>query len=234
MTVLVTGSARRIGRAVSCALAACGWRVLVHSRVAGDADAAALAAEIGGVALAADLSAPGGAEVLFASALAVAPDLDAVVNNAAVFDSAAELPAERSALLEAVNLEAPCVLTRLLGARLASRGVSGAVVNLLDSRVLRANVPRTPYAMSKAGLLRATRSLAAELAPWVRVNAVAPGPVLPPVKGGSEKGGGVLLSRRPTPEDVAAAVSYLLSATSVTGAVLPVDAGQSLLEVNHA
>ena len=118
MTVLVTGGARRIGRAIVNALAAGGWRVLVHSRLPGDQDAEALAREVGGVALSADLSDPLGPARLFNAAVEAAPDISALVNNAAVFSAEDELSADALAEMESVNVEAPRKLTTMLAMRL--------------------------------------------------------------------------------------------------------------------
>ena len=207
-TVLVTGGVKRLGKVIAAALRADGWRVLVSShRVNAGAD------------LVTDLATPSGPAKLYAAALAAAPDLCAIVNNAALFDG-------DDATLEAVNLVAPRKLTTLLAGR--EDGVS-SVVNILDSRTLGpAESGDSPYVRTKRALLADTRKLAALFAQSLRVNAVAPGPVLPP-EGRHEPSGEMLLDRRPTPEDVAAAVVYLLSAESVTGVVLPVDAGQHLL-----
>ena len=207
-TVLVTGGVKRLGKVIAEALRADGWRVLVSShRVDAGAD------------FVADLSEPSGPAKLYAAALAAEPDLCAVVNNAALFDGDA-------ATLEAVNLIAPRKLTTLLAGR--EDGVS-SVVNILDSRTLgSAESEDSPYVRTKRALLADTRKFAALFAQTLRVNAVAPGPVLPP-EGRHEPAGEMLLDRRPTPEDVAAAVVYLLSAESVTGVVIPVDAGQHLL-----
>ena len=233
-TVLVTGGARRIGRAISKALAAAGWRVIVHARAAGDPDALALAEEIGGRAVFADLAEPLGPARLFNAVCAAEPGMCALVNNAAVFSPAEALPPEEEARLMAVNAAAPEKLMTMLGLRLMTNDEkgpglprSGAAVNILDSRIL-ASPPSTPYARSKAALLEAQRKVAMNFASVMRVNGVAPGPVLAPT-GAHEKAGETLLDARPTPEDVAGAVVYLLSAKSVTGAVLPVDSGQSLL-----
>lgn len=207
-TVLVTGGTRRIGKAIAESLRTAGWRVLVSSH---RADA--------GADFIADLTDSSGAVRLYAAALAVAPDLCAIVNNAALFDG-------ESAELEAVNLIAPRKLTTLLAGR---EGVRGAVVNILDSRTLGSAEPTdTAYVRTKRELWSDTRKFAALFAQTLRVNAVAPGPVLPP-EGRHEPSGDMLLDRRPTPEDVAAAVAYLLGAEAVTGAVIPVDAGQHLL-----
>lgn len=220
-SVLVTGGARRIGLAICEALSARGWRVLAHSR---DSDNP----------LRADFLRPDGADRLFAAAVAQAPDLCAVVNNAAVFSTAAELPPREAATMRAVNVEAPVRLAELLAARLAARQATGAAVNLLDTRVVGGATCRQkrlgPYAASKLELARATVAQARSLAPTLRVNGVAPGPVLPPADAAnSEKGGPILLPRRPTPADVAAAVAFLLEIESVTGQILAVDSGQCLL-----
>lgn len=215
-SVLVTGGARRIGLAICEALASRGWRVLAHSRTPGNP-------------LHADFRELGAAEWLFAAALAQAPDLCAIVNSAAVFSTATELPADAAAALQAVNVTVPVRLAELLASHLASRNAVGAVVNLLDTRILKGIAP-TPYATSKLALARATVAQARSLAPTLRVNGVAPGPVLPPADAAnSEKGGAILLPCRPTPADVAAAVAFLLEAEAVTGQILAVDSGQCLL-----
>lgn len=210
-TVLVTGGTLRLGGAIADAFRAAGWRVAASShRPEAGAD------------IVADLSAESGADRLYEAAL----DLfgrppDALVNNAALF-------AGPDARLEAVNLRAPVRLTELMAAR-GSAG-PGAVVNLLDSQVF------WPVAAGESFYLGCKRRLRAEtvrsardFASTLRVNAVAPGPVLVPV-GMHVSAGATLLSRRPTPEDVASAVLYLAEAASVTGVVIPVDAGQHLAE----
>ena len=211
-TVLVTGGARRLGKAIADALRARGWNVIVASRNSPDP------------AFAVDLAEPDGPARLFAAARAVAPDLCAVVNNAGLFSHDAELPPDVEARLRAVNVDAPRVLTDLL----AAHG-GGAVVNIVDCRALStARDDDTPYLRTKRELLDAARADALRLAGRVRVNAVAPGPVLPP-EHCHERAGATPLGRRPAPQEVADAVAYLLSAESTTGAVIPVDGGQSLL-----
>ena len=214
-SVLVTGGARRIGRAICEELSARGWRVLVHFRAPDNP-------------LRADFAEDGSADRLFAAALRTAPDLCAVVNNASVFSTASDMPPDKAAAVHAVNVTAPMRLAELLAAHLAARHAAGAVVNLLDTRILK-GLADTPYAASKLALARATLAQARSLAPVLRVNGVAPGPVLPPTDPACrEKGGAILLSRRPKPLDVAAAVAFLLEAETVTGQVLAIDSGQSL------
>ena len=208
----MTGGARRLGKAIADALRARGWNVVAASRTSPDA------------AFAVDLAEPDGPARLFAAVTAAAPDLCAVVNNAGVFSHDAELAPDEAARLRAVNVDAPRALTELL----AAHG-GGAVVNVLDCRALgQVAGGNTPYLRTKRELLAATRADALRLAGRVRVNAVAPGPVLPP-EACHERAGATPLGRHPTPREVADAVAYLLSAESTTGAVIPVDGGQSLL-----
>ncbi|MDY5596453.1 MAG: SDR family oxidoreductase [Kiritimatiellia bacterium] len=208
-TVLVTGGVRRLGKSIADALRADGWNVLVSSH-----------RDVDGADIRADLSLPEGPARLYAEALAAAPDLCAIVNNAALFRG-------DDATMEALNLIAPRKLTILLAGREGAGLCS--VVNILDSKVLGpASDHDTPYERTKRGLLADTRRFAAMFAQSLRVNAVAPGPILPP-DGIHEPSGEMLLDARPTPQDVADAVSYLLSAKSVTGTVIPVDSGQHLV-----
>ena len=213
-SVLVTGGTVRLGQAIAARLRADGWRVITSSH---RADA--------GADIVADLAEPMGPARLYASALKLLDGLppDALVNNAALF-------AGDAAAITAVNLDAPKKLTMLMAGR--ETGV-GAVVNILDAGVLGCRqLPSAAgegYLESKRELQAFTRAGAATFAATLRVNGVAPGPVLVPV-GVHEKAGETLLDRRPTPDDVAAAVAYLLGAEAVTGVVLPVDAGQHLAE----
>ena len=202
-SVLVTGGTTRLGKEIAEYLRADGWRVLTSSH---RADA--------GADLVADLSEPLGAARLYAEALAALDGQppDALVNNAALF-------ADDEQVLRAVNLEAPKKLTMLMAGRETGRG---AVVNILDCRA-REGV----YGETKQVLAEYTRKAAVMFAETLRVNAVAPGPVLPP-KDLHEPAGETLVGR-PRPEDVAAAVSFLLEAKSTTGAIIPVDGGQGLL-----
>lgn len=219
-SVLVTGGAKRIGAAICAALRARGWNVLVHSRAASSP-------------FCADLAEPLGAARLFQKACDAAPDLCAIVNNAAVFSTACELPDADAARMMRVNAEAPEKLSTLLGLRLMEHApYEGAVVDILDTRILRlaADAMPTPYERSKMALRDSMMNTAGLFGSCLRVNAVAPGPVLAPADAANrEKGGEVLLNHRPSPEDVADAVAFLLEAHSVTGQILAVDSGQSIL-----
>ena len=212
-SVLITGGTVRLGKAIAERLRAEGWRVITSSH---RADA--------GADIVADLAEPMGAAKLYAAALQLlgGNPPDALVNNAALFVGDA-------AAIAAVNLEAPKKLTMMMAGR--EVGV-GAVVNILDSKVLGSDRLQSAavdgYREAKRSLLAFTRSSAATFAATLRVNGVAPGPVLAPTEV-HEKAGEMLLDRRPTPDDVAAAVSYLLNAEAVTGVVLPVDSGQHLM-----
>ena len=223
-SVLITGGTVRLGKAIAERLRADGWRVLTSSH---RADA--------GADIVADLSEPMGAAKLYAAALQILGGRppDALVNNAALFTG-------DDAAIAAVNFEAPKKLTMMMAGR--EEGV-GAVVNVLDaaascssdssnssdaSRSGNSSQASPGYRETKRDLGAFTLSSAMMFAATLRVNGVAPGPVLAPT-GVHEKAGETLLDRRPTPEDVAAAVAYLLGAEAVTGTVIPVDAGQHLV-----
>ena len=212
-SVLVTGGTVRLGKAIAERLRAEGWRVITSSH---RADA--------GADIVADLAEPMGAAKLYAAALQMLGGTppDALVNNAALFTG-------DDAAIAAVNLEAPKKLTMLMAGRETGMG---AVVNVLDAKALdgarQQSTAADSYRNAKRELAAFTRSSAATFAATLRVNGVAPGPVMAPTNV-HEKAGEMLLDRRPTADDVAAAVSYLLSAEATTGAIIPVDAGQHLV-----
>jgi pteridine reductase len=243
---LVTGAGHRVGRALAERLAAAGAGVVVHygsSRTAAEETAAALrtAHNVPVWALGADLADPSAIAGLFAAVEEQCGRLDLLVNSAALFESAALESIDAAAWdrVQAVNLRAPHLCTRsalrLLRAAAAKRGGTSAVINLADQSGV---VPWRGYAhhgASKAGLLHWTRTAALELAPAVRVNAVVPGALLPPpgMEADSEAwrrlGRRLPLGRTGEPRDAADAVLYLAAAEFVTGTVLFVDGGESLL-----
>ena len=236
-TALITGAALRLGKAIAHALASAGWNIAVHARrstAQAEALCADLAASCGVRAwpVTGDLGTADGPDAVFDAALSCAGQIDALVNNAAIFERQ-PLAAATAADFERhwrINTLAPILLTQRLARHVAERGTHGAVVNLLDQRIARPAADATPYLLSKATLETFTRSAALGLAPAVRVNAVAPGAVLLPTNAAaSEPAGAFPLAARPSPEAIADAVRYLLDAGAVTGQTLFVDSGQHLL-----
>lgn len=233
---LVTGGAVRIGRAISLALAAAGYDLVIHTRRPGPA-AEAACAEIearGGRAhlLHADLSDADAVAGLL-PACAAFGTLRLLVNNASEFhpDAAGALVLGLWDRHFAVNLRAPVFLAEAFAAQLPADR-TGVVVNLIDQRVLKPTPHYLSYSLTKQGLWAATRLLAQGLAPRVRVNAVAPGPTLANIRQSPEdfarQGAAVPLGRGPRPEEIAEAVLFLARAESITGQLLTVDGGQHL------
>jgi NAD(P)-dependent dehydrogenase (short-subunit alcohol dehydrogenase family) len=235
---LVTGGAKRIGRAITLALADAGYGVVVHARRA-DADAQALVAGLAGrgvrAAVAeADLADAGEVASLIDRAVAVARSpLSVLVNCAAEFadDAVGSLGPAQWDRHFAVNLRAPVFLAQAFAAQVPT-GRDACIVNITDQRV-RKKVPRQfSYTLSKCALDAATTLLAQALAPRVRVNAVAPGPTLPSPRQDAAafaaQAAALPLAHGMRPEDIAAAVLYLVSATGVTGETIAVDGGQHI------
>lgn len=235
-TVLITGAARRIGRAIAQWAADHAWRVILHANRSGEEardfgqslirDGAEVYIVRG------DLSEPDGARKVFDQALAVAERVDAVVNNAARFARVPLSEADEAAFetMWRVNTLAPIALTQCLYRHLRDRRSFGCAVNLLDRRIASPSVGAMPYLLSKKALEAFTVSGAKELAPVLRVNGVAPGAVLlPESPEGREPAGEFPVGMRPTPDDVAEAVGYLLTAEAVTGQIIYVDGGQHLV-----
>ena len=231
---LITGAGRRIGRAITLALARAGYAVVLNSH-SSRVEAEKLAAEIvaaGGraVVVLADLADREAVSGLIAAANAFGP-LTLLVNNASEFESdeIGNLDRAKFERAMAVNLTAPLFLSQAFAAQ-APAGAS--IVNIVDQRVLKPTPLFFSYALSKAALHDATTMLAQALAPKVRVNAVAPGPTLPSPRQSQEQfaaqAATVPLGRGPSPDEIAAAVLYLAKARSVTGVTIAVDGGQHL------
>lgn len=233
-TALITGGARRIGASITRALHEAGLNVVIHchrSIAAAEVLATALnrtrpaSARI----VSEDLRPVEGAERLMTQA----GPLDALINNASAFfpTPLAEASAAQWDELVATNLRAPFFLARAAAATLRSRG--GCIVNISDIHAQRPLRAHAIYSVSKAGLDMLTLSLAKEMAPEVRVNGVAPGAVMWPEQMDPVLQQRILshtmLKRAGTPEDVAAAVRFLvLEAPYVTGQILSVDGGRTL------
>jgi len=232
-TALVTGGARRIGRAICLALAKRGVRVAIHCK-SSEAEARDLAEQCPqGLVLRADLADPAERARLVPQAAEKLGRLDFLVNNASVYErvplAGIDEPAWERAL--AINLTAPFFLARDAGLRMRAAG-GGAIVNVTDWATERPYAFHLPYFAAKAGLEAATRGLARALAPEVRVNAVAPGPILLPDGTGEDIAAAVTaktpLGRLGGAEAVASAVIFLLGHDFMTGETVRVDGGRSL------
>jgi len=234
---LVTGAARRVGRAIALRLSAAGCHVAVHYRRseqdALDAVAACRSCGVSAEAFRADLADVAAARGLVASVLGRFGRLDVLVNNASFFEPMTldTFSVEEWERTLRVNLTAPLVLTQ--AARAALEEAGGRVVNLCDAGAHRAWPDYLAYVVSKAALESLTRVLARALAPRVNVVGIAPGVAAWPehytesVR--AEMTARIPLRRAGTPEDMAAAVHYVLrDGDYVTGAILPVDGGQYL------
>lgn len=232
---LVTGGAVRVGRATVKKLTGAGWQVLFTYR--GSAEAARdLEQSLPGRTWAhpAALEDPSSREDLVATVRERFGRLDALVNNAAVFPRTplAEVTLDGLRAVLAVNLEAPLFLSLACAPLLKSS--RGAVVNLVDIYAAYPLRHHLPYSISKAALAAATRALAVELAPEVRVNAVAPGIALFPDDYDPEAKRRLLdrtlLRREGGAEEIAAAVYYLIAEThTTTGQILTVDGGRTVI-----
>jgi NAD(P)-dependent dehydrogenase (short-subunit alcohol dehydrogenase family) len=234
---LVTGAGRRIGQALALEAARAGYDVAVHHRASADeAEGTAQAVRALGrraVLVQADLSDEAATRGLIDQAARQIGPVTLLVNSASAFedDRVGGLSRATWDLHLETNLRAPIVLAEAFAAALPE-GAPGLVVNIVDQRVLRPNPQFFSYSLAKAGLWWATRTLAQALAPRIRVNAIGPGPTLPSTHQApgefEAEAAGTPLQRAATPEEVAAALRYLIDAPSVTGQMIAVDGGQHL------
>ena len=231
---LVTGGAKRIGEAICRALARSGYSIALHystSRI--EADQTAKRIHKGGgvcATFACDLADAHAAEDLVPSVMGEFGRLDVLVNSASIFERSS-LEAGNLELWErhfAINLTAPYILMRSF-ARCAKEG---SIINFLDTHIVRNKTAHAAYLLSKKALAELTKIAAVEFAPRIRVNAVAPGIILPPV---SQKGGyldrlakHIPLQRKGKVENIAHAVLFLLENDYVTGQVIFEDGGEHL------
>ena len=234
---LVTGGAQRIGRALVLALAEDGFAVAIHyhrSREA--AERLVEAVRKGGgtaVALAADLADEGAVQELLPRAERELGPVGCLVNNAAVFANDTVETVTRASWDShlAVDLRAPFVLMQNFAARLPSQA-GGAIINLLDQRVWSLTPYFVSYTLAKAGLWTLTQTMALALAPRIRVNGIGPGPTLPSPRQTPEQFARqrelMPLQRGTSPQEIAAALRFILSAPAMTGQMIALDGGQHL------
>lgn len=234
---LITGSARRIGRAIAEDLARNGWAVAIHHHRSGD-EAEELAAEIrdaGGRAavVSGDLSDPWAPSRIVEDAARALGPFTLLVNNASVFekDTIGALDAAIWQHQMAVNLQAPVFLAEAFARQLPD-GSEGNIVNLLDQRIFRPSPDFFSYQLTKSGLAVATEIMAKALAPRIRVNGIAPGPVLPSVHSNTERHremvAGLPLQRAPGLDEFGRTIRFLVETPSITGQVIALDGGQRL------
>ncbi|HEX6958221.1 MAG TPA: SDR family oxidoreductase [Ferrovibrio sp.] len=236
-TALVTGAGIRIGRAIALYLGRRGYSVAVHYHRSRE-DADAVVGEITGIggkaaALQADLADHAAVSALVGQAADALGPLSVLVNNASLFEydhiqTATE--ASWDSHLD-INLKAPFFLSQAFAAQLPD-GVAGNIVNMIDMRVWRLTPHFASYTTAKTGLWALTQSLAIALAPRIRVNGIGPGPVLPNKRQTPEQFArqweSTPLRRGAHPDEIAAAVGFLLDAPAMTGQMIALDGGQHL------
>ncbi len=234
---LVTGGAKRIGRRIVERLVQNGYAVAVHCRNFEQEvhNLVNIIRADGGTAMAleADLADADALAGLIDTARFALGPLHLLVNNASLFesDTLADLNDRLWDAHFAVNLRAPVFLARDF-ARQVTSDETGAVINIVDQRVWRLNPRFFSYTLTKAALWTATQTMAQDLAPRIRVNAIGPGPTLPSSRQNPAdfaiQSKTLPLESGPDPDDIAEAVLYLARAKSVTGQMIAVDGGQHL------
>lgn len=237
-TALVTGAAKRLGRAIALDLARHGWNIALHYNTSEkEARATEADARTSGVKVAllkADLSREAETAGLVARAVKELGPLGALINSASIFENDDWYSADRASWDKHMetNLRAPFVLSQDF-ARQVPRDGHGAIVNLIDQRVLKPTPQFMSYSVSKAALFWLNTTLAQALAPKIRVNAVGPGPVMKNERQSAadfdRQREATILKHGAEPQDVCDAVRYLLEAPSVTGQMIAVDGGQHLI-----
>ncbi len=236
--VLVTGAARRIGRAIALDLAAEGWAVAVHYHGSPD-DAEDTIEEIEAfdgraIAIQADLNNTDETTTLITRAAgALGTPLTALINNASIFedDRLQNFTATRWQHHMNVNLTAPAILSQHFAAQLPE-GTPGNIINMIDQRVLKLNPQYFSYTASKAGLWTLTKTMAQALVPTIRVNAIGPGPTLANTRQSASdfaaEATTVPLEKGPTLDEICRTVRFLLETPSITGQMMALDGGQHL------
>jgi NAD(P)-dependent dehydrogenase (short-subunit alcohol dehydrogenase family) len=236
--VLVTGAAKRLGRAIALDLGSGGWNVAIHYKGSA-ADAEQVAQDIrksGGkaVTIQADFSKEAETATVVPAAVKAIGPLTALINSASLFENDDWQSATRQSWDDHMetNLRAPLLLSQLFAKQLPP-GAKGNIINIIDQRVLKPTPQFLSYSVSKAALYWLTTTLAQGMGPDIRVNAVGPGPTLKnPRQSDADfdrQRDATILKRGADPADICGAVRYLLSAEAVTGQMLAVDGGQHLI-----
>ncbi len=236
-TALITGGAKRIGAAIARSLAQEGVNLFLHYR-SSKAEVTALAADLAQYGITvdlvqADLLDRDSVDGMISTVKNKVEQLDILINNASMFNKEKLFELSPQNLWDNIQVHAlhPFVLTQ---AFFSKESTGGNVINFLDTRIYGYDFEHVPYHLSKKMLHSFTKMLAFELAPNVRVNAIAPGPVLPPVNGDAERVKAVTaktpLKRFGNPENVTQTVLFYLKNDFITGQVICVDGGFHLGE----
>ncbi len=234
-TVLITGGAKRIGKAIALHLASQGYDIALQYSKSGT-EAQSTCFEIKKMGrechlFSADFSKKEAAAVLLNAVFKTVPDLEFLVNNASIFERGLFMETQEELLYQQfqVNFFAPFLLTQGFARKMQGHG---AIVNILDTKISRDSSPYFAYLLSKKALADFTKMAAAELAPRVRVNGIAPGTTLPSPYNDwqyvEDKGKKMPMQEAPKPENIAKAVQFLLEADYLTGDTLHLDAGEHL------
>jgi NAD(P)-dependent dehydrogenase (short-subunit alcohol dehydrogenase family) len=233
---VVTGAAKRIGRAIALDLAQQGWHVAITWHSSSDEAAATLrdieAAGVRGLAIQADLRDEAQVETVIPQAAALGP-VSLLVNNASAFRMDTVATATRDSWDEHIetNLRAPLVLTQALARQLPADW-PGNVINMLDQRVWNPTPYFLSYTVAKIGLLTLTQTLAQALAPKIRVNGIGPGPTVKSDRQTEEhfarQWDAVPLRRATTPQEICDTIRFILSAKAMTGQMIALDGGEHL------
>ncbi len=233
-TALITGAAKRIGAALALALSRQGAGIILHYNSA-EEEAQNVVQKIndtGGhaVIVQGNLAHEGVANSVLDKALGHANQIDILINNASIFKEMGFEDVTANAINDNMNINAVAPL--MLSRRFAEQKIPGTIINMVDTMVMDYDKKHVPYHLSKRALHALTKMMAVEFAPDIRVNAVAPGLILPP-PGKDEAYLEQLIHSNPLhrhggPEDIVRAVLYLISAEFVTGQTLFVDGGRHL------
>jgi NAD(P)-dependent dehydrogenase (short-subunit alcohol dehydrogenase family) len=237
-SVLVTGSAKRIGKAIAMHMASIGWNVAVHYN-SSDSEAEALVDTIkkmgvNAVSIKADLGDEKQAKGVIEQAADGIGEITCLINNASVFenDKLSNLTAEKWHKHMEINLHAPLVLSQEFVKQLGANS-KGNIINMLDYCVWNLPDKFLSYAVSKSGLWAVTQILAKQLAPNVRVNGIGPGHSLPNIRESQESFEKAYkqtpLQVQTEPEEICRAIEFIIGSPSMTGQMIALDGGKHLL-----